>query len=175
MFSDAQKQTLLSLARASIQAHLGGTNVVLPDDPALQKKRGIFVSLHKAGQLRGCIGYIKPYKSIVQSVAEMAVAAAFNDPRFPALRVEELDLLEIEISILSELLPIQGPQDVEIGRDGLYIAHPWGSGLLLPQVATEWHWNPDTFVREVCRKAGLSPDAWRDAQAQLYRFEAEVF
>ena len=137
--------------------------------------RGIFVSLHKEGRLRGCIGYIKPYKSIVQSVAEMAVAAAFDDPRFSPLKAEEVSLLEIEISILGELMLIKGPDDVIIGRDGLYISHPWGSGLLLPQVATEWRWDADTFVREVCRKAGLPPEAWRDAQARLFRFEAEVF
>lgn len=175
MLNEIQKQVLLDLARAAIQAHLDKTRITLPDDPDFWIKRGIFVSLHKEGRLRGCIGYIKPYKSIVQSVAEMAVAAAFDDPRFSPLKAEEVSLLEIEISILGELLPIKGSEEVVIGRDGLYISHPWGSGLLLPQVATEWRWDADTFVREVCRKAGLPPEAWREAQARLFRFEAEVF
>jgi AmmeMemoRadiSam system protein A len=172
---DKQKQSLLKLARESIARRFTRVAPELPDDPALQEKRGIFVSLHKNGELRGCIGFIRAYHSIVDSVREMAWAAAFDDPRFQPLGESELTSLEIEISILSDLIPLTDPYSVEIGRDGLYIQHPHGSGLLLPQVPVEWEWDAATFLKQVCRKAGLHDKAWQDEGATLFRFEAEVF
>lgn len=133
------------------------------------------MSLHKGDELRGCIGYIKGYKPLAPSIVEMAKAAAFQDPRFPALRSEELANITIEISVLSELLPMQANEQPVIGRDGLYIVHPYGSGLLLPQVAVEWNWDADTFLQEVCRKAGLPKSSYKDDKSQLYRFTADVF
>lgn len=169
------KKELLSLARRSIASRFDHCRVERPDTPEFNAKRGVFVSLHAQGELRGCIGYIQGYKSIVDSVIEMAQQAAFHDPRFLPLREQELRDLYIEISILSEMLPVADISEIEIGRDGLYIRHPHGSGLLLPQVPTEWHWDLPTFLKQICRKAGLPNGAWKDAAAQLSRFTAEVF
>ncbi len=175
MYSPEQKKILLSLARNSILYRFENIKFELPTDAAFAEKRGLFVSLHIGTELRGCIGYIKGYKSITQSIAEMAQAAAFRDPRFSPLTRSELDQLCLEISVLGDLIPLEKGDEPVIGRDGLYIEHPYGSGLLLPQVAVEWGWNANTFLRELCRKAGLAPSAYLDAQSNLYRFTAEVF
>ncbi|HOZ01454.1 MAG TPA: AmmeMemoRadiSam system protein A [Candidatus Syntrophosphaera sp.] len=169
------KQELLQLARQSIAGHWTRHKPQRPEEPEFLKKRGVFVSLHSQGELRGCIGYIQPYKNIADSVIEMAQAAAFQDPRFTALSEKELDDVDIEISVLSEMTPVLNTSEIKIGRDGLYIKHPRGSGLLLPQVPTEWNWDLKTFLKQICRKAGLHDEAWKDEGAQLYRFEAEVF
>jgi len=175
MLSEIQKKQLLSFARDVIAAHLNSS-----DSPSLpaneyREKCGVFVTLHKAGELRGCIGYIKGYKSIADSIREMSLAAAFQDPRFPPVTVNELAQLKIEISLLSPLQLVQETGDIEIGRDGLYLEHPRSSGLLLPQVATEWNWDRETFLKQICRKASLPPGAHQDAGAKLYRFNAEIF
>lgn len=169
------KKKLLKLARETIEARFARRQVQIPQDPELQQRRGLFVSLHTDGELRGCIGYIRGFKSLVASVVEMAEAAAFHDGRFLPLRADELDDLEIEISVLSEMETLADPEDIQIGRDGLFLQHPHGSGLLLPQVPVEWHWDRPTFLRQICRKAGLPDKAWQDKGAQLFRFSAEVF
>ncbi len=175
MLSDSQKKSLLKLARDVITTHLNRGSYQSPNDPAFAEQCGLFVSLHKSGKLRGCIGYIKAYKSIVDAVKEMALAAAFRDPRFPPVQADELPDIKIEISVLSPMELVQDISEIKIGRDGLYLQHPYSSGLLLPQVATEWKWDRDTFLKQVCRKAGLPDNAWQDANAELYRFSAEVF
>ena len=175
VISNEAKKALLKLARDSIAYRFTGIPPVKPTYPELQEKRGVFVTLNKHGQLRGCIGYIQGYKSIVDSVIEMAQAAAFEDPRFPPLRQSELPELEIEISILGDLIPVNNIDEIVIGRDGLYIQHPYGSGIFLPQVPLEWNWDLPTYLKELCRKAGLNDKDWMDPRAQLFRFEAEVF
>ncbi|HRR00015.1 MAG TPA: AmmeMemoRadiSam system protein A [Candidatus Cloacimonas sp.] len=175
MFTDEQKKELLSLARNALKAHFTGETITLPDDPAFQPKRGVFVSLHINNDLRGCIGYIKGYKPIAESAVEMAEAAAFQDPRFPPLTEKELETVIIEISVLGELIPLLKNELPVIGRDGLYIQNPYGSGILLPQVAVEYNWKPETFLREVCRKAGLPPNAYLEPYSVVFRFTAEVF
>jgi len=179
MLSEKQKEFLLQVARESILSNLEKRKFSLarPADEIFSVKRGAFVTLHKKGALRGCIGYIKPYKTIFESIIEMSRAAAFNDPRFPPVDLKELDDIVIEISILSELIPLNKDQliDIEIGRDGLYIEGLYGSGLLLPQVAAEWRWDRETFLRETCRKAGLSANCYLQPENQVYRFSAEIF
>lgn len=175
MLTPEQKKILLQLARASIATRFGAALPELPKGGVFDTRCGIFVSLHKDHELRGCIGYIQGYKPLAASVVEMAQAAAFHDPRFPSLAAAELPQLCIEISVLSELTPMASHEEPVIGRDGLYIKHPYGSGLLLPQVAVEWHWDAGTFLKEVCRKAGLPSHAFRDANSSLFRFTAEVF
>ncbi|MEF3694829.1 MAG: AmmeMemoRadiSam system protein A [Candidatus Cloacimonadota bacterium] len=175
MLNPSQRKSLLELARQSIEGRFSNLEPSLPEDPVFQKHYGVFVSLHKNGELRGCIGYIKGNKALGLSVVEMARAAAFRDPRFSPVSQEELPELELEISILGEMIPISGPQDVQIGRDGLLLDHPRGSGLLLPQVATEWGWGPLAFVQQVCKKAGLARTTWQETETRLFRFEAEVF
>lgn len=173
--NDGQKKTLLKLARDSIASRFDRGGVELPSDPELQQKRGLFVSLHLDGDLRGCIGLIEARQTIASGVFEMAREAAFGDPRFLPLRRDELDRLEIEISVLSEMIPVLDTSEIEIGRDGLLLRQGFRSGVFLPQVPVEWNWDLPTYLSQLCRKAGLPDGTWKRDDAQLFRFEAEVF
>jgi AmmeMemoRadiSam system protein A len=175
--SPADKQLLLQVARDSIASHLQGkaATPAKGTSPVLEELRGAFVSLHRRGQLRGCIGYIEAVKPLLQTVREMAPAAAFQDPRFPPLQADELADLEIEISVLTPLKLIKSTDEIEVGRDGLYIVRGLNRGLLLPQVATQYHWDRQTFLEQTCNKAGLPGDAWKDPGTQIFIFRAEIF
>jgi AmmeMemoRadiSam system protein A len=175
--SPADKQLLLQAARDSIAAHLQGKAAapVKATSPVLEESRGAFVSLHRRGQLRGCIGYIEAVKPLLQTVREMAPAAAFQDPRFRPLQADELADLEIEISVLTPLRLIKSPDEIEVGQHGLYIIRGPNRGLLLPQVATQYHWDRQTFLEQTCNKAGLPGDAWKDPSTQIFIFKAEIF
>ncbi len=175
MLTKEQKTLLLDLARKSITSYLSGNQVSKPVDSTLAIKRGVFVSLHKHGELRGCIGYITGYKDLIPSIVEMAQSAAFQDNRFRPVSPGEIEELEIEISILSEMILVDDVKDIEIGRDGLYLNHPYGCGILLPQVPVEWGWDVPAFLQQICYKAGLTPGSWADDKAKLYRFTAEIF
>ena len=142
---------------------------------SLKEKRGAFVTLHKRGQLRGCIGSIQPTKPLHQTVEEMAAAAAFNDPRFESLTAKELKEIELEISVLTPLERVRDVKDIEVGKHGLYIKKGFFSGLLLPQVATDYNWDRITFLQETCHKAGLPQNAWKDKDAEIYLFSADIF
>jgi len=138
-------------------------------------KLGAFVTLHKNTKLRGCIGRMASDLPIAQTVEEMARAAAFEDPRFDALTEAELDSINIEISLLGPMQRITNPEALIVGRHGVYISY-WGrSGVLLPQVAVEYGWDRYSFLEQVCYKAGLAPDTWKDRNAELYIFEGLVF
>jgi AmmeMemoRadiSam system protein A len=175
--STADKQLLLHVARDSIEAHLKGKSAtpVKTESPVLCECRGAFVSLHRQGQLRGCIGYLEAVKPLLQTVREMAAAAAFHDPRFRPLQASELDDLEIEISVLSPMRLIQSTDEIEVGKHGLYIVSGYNRGLLLPQVATQCNWDRLPFLEQTCCKAGLPSDAWKDPHTKIYVFSAEVF
>ncbi len=179
MLNDKQKSFLLKLARESIIAYLENRDMNLncPADKLYFEKKGAFVSLHLGELLRGCIGHIKGYYPLFETIKEMAVAAASNDPRFQAVSIEEMNNISIEISILSELILVEGgkPHDIVIGRDGLYIESPYGGGLLLPQVAEQYQWDQITFLKEVCHKAGLPADSYLNKDCRLFRFSADVF
>jgi AmmeMemoRadiSam system protein A len=175
--STADKQLLLQAARDSITAQLKGkaaTPVKAPS-PVLEEPRGAFVSLHRRGQLRGCIGYLEAVKPLLQTVREMAPAAAFQDPRFGPLQADELADLEIEISVLTPMRLIKTTDEIEVGKHGLYIVRGLNRGLLLPQVATEYCWDRRTFLEHTCNKAGLPSDAWKDPNTQIFIFRAEIF
>lgn len=172
---DEERQALLRLARAAIQAHLEGQAAPAPPPSGAAAGRGaVFVSLHDGDELRGCIGRLETDSTIGQNIVRCAVSAATADPRFPPVHVSELPRLRIELSLLKPMEPIAGPEEVEVGRHGLMVEAGWRRGLLLPQVAVEWNWDRERFVAETCRKAGLPADAWRTG-AKLWRFEAEVF
>ena len=177
MLSDDNKRLLLRLARRSIAAHLQGEplNIARPSDPTLLAQNGAFVTLHRRGSLRGCIGHIVGQKPLFDTIHEMALAAALQDPRFTKVRLTELDDIDIEISILSPLERVTIIEDIAVGRHGLLIQKGYASGLLLPQVATEWKWDRLTFVQQTCNKAGLDAHAWMHPSAKIFRFEAEVF
>lgn len=172
-----EKDLLLTIARKSIEARLVGVKMPSPEigSGALKEKRGAFVTLKKQGHLRGCIGFIEARKSLGETVEEMAQAAAFNDPRFSPLRKDELKSLHIEISALTPLKQIHDVGEIEVGRHGIYMVKGFHSGLLLPQVASEYNWDRTTFLRETCRKAGLEGDAWKDPDTRIFIFSAQVF
>ncbi|MBI5017120.1 MAG: AmmeMemoRadiSam system protein A [Deltaproteobacteria bacterium] len=173
--SQGAKKELLGLARATIAATLEGRCArEIDPSPELEQPAAAFVSLHKGGRLRGCIGTLEARGPLHCAVAEMARSAAFHDPRFPPLRAEELDAVDLEISVLSPLRRIADPAEVEVGRHGLWIVQGGRRGVLLPQVPTTCGWDRETFLAQTCGKAGLPPDAWKKG-AELYVFEAEVF
>lgn len=175
--TDKEKSTLLEIARNAIAAKMNNQEIPEPkiDSENLRMKRGAFVTLKKHGQLRGCIGYIKAYKPLGETVQEMAVAAAFHDPRFPSLKPEELKNLTFEISVLSPFKRIKDINEIEVGKHGLYMVEGYKSGLLLPQVAIEYGWDRETFLKETCYKAGLPLDAWMDNATEIYVFSADYF
>ncbi len=150
------------------------------------EKAGIFVTLNyltssKKEYLRGCIGFPLPEKVIYQGVIEAAIAAATEDPRFPPLDIQELENIIFEVSILSHPQgiraknPAEYRKEIEIGKDGLLLRWRFGSGLLLPQVPLELHWDVDEYLANICYKAGAPPDVWLDPNTKLYKFQAQVF
>jgi AmmeMemoRadiSam system protein B/AmmeMemoRadiSam system protein A len=174
--TDNEKQTLLRIARESIEAKVEGKKpAAVKRQGVLNEKRGAFVCLKKRNRLRGCIGFIEAKTPLARTVEEMSVAAAFHDPRFPPLRKEELKDVQLEISVLTPLRRIADVAEIEVGTHGLYIRKGGCAGLLLPQVATEYGWDRGTFLKETCRKAGLGPDAWQDPETEIYLFSADVF
>jgi AmmeMemoRadiSam system protein A len=179
MYDDKQREILLEIARNSIKAKLEHKTVAPPQDidEALKQKRAAFVTLTKQKELRGCIGFIKAVQPLYQTVEYLAKAAAFEDPRFPAVKFNELEEISIEISVLSEMEPIAKDSfaEIEIGKHGLYIEGKRGSGLLLPQVAVEQGWTKEEFLYNICLKAGLHPNAYTLSDNKLYTFTAEIF
>jgi AmmeMemoRadiSam system protein A len=175
--SKNEKGKLLKLARGILDKHLAGDEAAEIEVAKgnLAERRGAFVTLTKQGQLRGCIGYIQPVKPLAEAVQEIAIAAATKDRRFAPVTEAELAEIEIEISVLSRLTRIESVQEIEIGRDGLYIVKGWRSGLLLPQVATDNDWDQQEFLENVCYKAGLPKDACGEEDTVLYRFTADIF
>jgi AmmeMemoRadiSam system protein A len=167
-------EALLELARATVQASVRGEGLPpLPGDPELAARRGVFVSLHHGGALRGCLGHLEADVGVGEVTRRMAVAAARDDPRFAPVAADELEGLEVEVSVLSPFRPIRA-DDVVPGRDGLLVQRGARLGVLLPQVAVEQHWDRLEFLRAVCRKAGLSPEAWREEETELFAFGAQI-
>jgi len=172
------RRDLLDLARRSIEGYF--RREPLPrfaSDRAdtFGEARALFVTLRKSGELRGCIGTLAPDGDLGRTVPRFARRAALDDPRFGPLTPDELSHCEIEISVLTPPQPVASVEEIEVGRDGLILELGGRSGLLLPQVATEWGFDRERFLQELSLKAGLFEDAWRDPAAKLWRFQAEVF
>lgn len=176
MITEDQKKGLLRIARASLVAHLSGERPAPFAVDDFPDASGVFVTLKKRGALRGCLGVLELRVGLADEVARCARDAASVDPRFPPVGRDELVETALEISVLGGLEPIDpfSPADVEIGRHGLVVEQGHRRGLLLPQVAVEWGWTREQFLAQTCRKAGLSPDAWRNG-ARVFRFDADVF
>ena len=174
--SAADQEVLFRVARESLEAHLKGEKAALPQatSQTLSQPSGVFVTLHRGGRLRGCIGYLEAMKPLLAAVQEMAVAAAFQDPRFPPLRQDELADLDVEISVLSPMCQIKHIEEIQVGRDGIYLERDPCRGLLLPQVATEYGWDRTTFLKQTCVKSGLPPDAWEDPATRIFIFSAKI-
>ncbi len=173
---ETEKSSLLKLARAALEEHVqhGKTPDFKPQSPILESKCGAFVTLHKGGDLRGCIGYIEAFKPLYQTIIEMAQAASTRDSRFDPVTPDELADIDIELSVLSPLEKLEDFSKIVIGRHGLVIRQGFYSGLLLPQVAVEWNMDAVTFLEETCRKAGLPREAYKNG-ADVYYFSAQVF
>ncbi len=172
-----ERKYLLELARRQLEHVLCGAPEPegKPDSPALLAPGGAFVTLKRLGRLRGCIGHLFADSPLYLTVKEMAKAAALEDPRFPPVTCEELPEISIEISALSPFSEVTDVEEIVVGRDGLLLQKGPYSGLLLPQVATEYGWDKYEFLDHTCLKAGLPPGCWRAADTRIWRFSAEVF
>ena len=171
-----EKNILLNTARETMTAVLEKRDPVYNEPTELLKQNcGAFVTLHKKGNLRGCIGYLTGVKPLYETVRDMAVSSAFNDPRFHPVTADELKDITIEISVLSPMEKIESIDELEPGKHGLYLKKGNSSGTLLPQVAEEQGWDRETFVRYTCTKAGLPPDAYLDKSTELFTYTAVVF
>ena len=171
-----EKKNLLKLARSSIASKL--TNAEIPDIPttrSLSEHCGVFVTLTKMDALRGCIGYITARKPLLATVADSARAAAFEDTRFSPLIEEELAEIIIEISVLSPPQRIKDIEKIQVGKHGIILRQGYYSGLLLPQVATEYGWDRETFLANTCYKAGLPANCWKDPDVIIETFSALIF
>ena len=177
---ESRRQILLKTACDTVEAVITGGSVPRPksDDPELNTNCGCFVTLKNKDQLRGCIGQFTSEVPLIELVVEMAKASATSDPRFFAdpITADELEQLDIEISVLSPLNRTDDPLSLRLGVDGIYIKKGYASGCFLPQVATETGWSKEEFLSYCCaHKAGLPADAWRDPETEVYFFTAEVF
>lgn len=178
--TDSQKNILLQVAREAITAAVGKKKIARPttDDDDLKKEQGCFVTIKNHQNLRGCIGQFIADKPLIQMVAEMAVSASTRDTRFSdrPITSNELDELDIEISVLSELKKTNDPLSLRLGIDGIYIIKGYASGCFLPQVAEETGWSREEFLSYCCEhKAGLRPDAWKRKDVEVYLFTCDVF
>jgi len=179
MPTSKEGEKLLNIARNSLRKAFDGkgTNSLDPKSDELDKKSGVFVTLYLDGELRGCIGFIESNLPLWKSVAEAARLSAFEDPRFPPLGKEELGKVKFEISVLTKPQKIERDilKNVKAGKDGLIVEHAGHSGLLLPQVATEYRWNAEKFLEQTCLKAGVQKDSWKEKGCRVYKFQAQIF
>ncbi len=177
MLSKSDKESLLQIARISIESAVRKKGEAITENQSsrLKEKCGAFVTLHKSGELRGCIGYIESDIPLTETVCDAAKKAALEDYRFTPVTPDELMDIEIEISILSPLKLIRNIDEIEVGKHGLIIDYQHNRGLLLPQVATEYGWDKETFLNQTARKAGLQSDQWKDSRSKIYIFTAEIF
>ncbi len=173
---DEQKE-LLTVARKAISSYLrkGFIPEYKTNDVNLLRKAGAFVTLNSNHRLRGCIGNFFSNDPLYKNVQLMAIAAAVDDPRFRQVTSEEVGLIEIEISVLSELETVKSLDEIKVGMHGLYVTKGLYRGVLLPQVATEYGWDRDTFLSETCMKAGLPEDEWKKGDIKIEKFSAQVF
>jgi hypothetical protein len=178
MLTEEQGQKLLSLVRENIHHYLTHHEMISVEDipPEFTEKRGVFVTLKKHGDLRGCIGYPEPVYPLITALLDSAVSAAVHDSRFPPVQADELDDIQVEVTVLTKPEEIKpDPDNVVVGRDGLIVEKGIFKGLLLPQVPVEWEWDAETFLCQTCIKAGMPPDCWLDKETKVYTFQGQIF
>jgi AmmeMemoRadiSam system protein A len=176
--SQHEKSELLTLARRSVEQAV--TNGKLHEPPAtadalLNQERGAFVTLHKAGNLRGCIGFTAATKPLYLTIRDTATMAALRDPRFHPVSVAELPELDYEISVLSPLRRVTNIEQIKVGQHGLLMKNADNEGLLLPQVPVELGWDRQKFLEQTCIKAGIRADCWKEDGTDIFLFSAVVF
>lgn len=184
MISDRAGYYLVDLAKDCIKHFLEtGRQLEKPEKYPLEldEELGVFVTLNKNNNLRGCIGYAEPIRTAIDATMEVSLAAAFNDPRFPQVSAEEFEKLDFEVTVLTkpQIIEVahykQYPDEIEIGQDGLIIQKGYARGLLLPQVATENAFTEEEFLDHTCMKAGISADSWMDESCDVYKFQGQIF
>jgi AmmeMemoRadiSam system protein B/AmmeMemoRadiSam system protein A len=176
--SDAEKSELLALARKSVEHAVTNNKAYDPAasaSEALNRESGAFVTLHKRGDLRGCVGYTSAVKPLYLTVRDTATLAALRDTRFQPVSVSELPQLEYEISVLSPLRRVTDINQIQVGLHGLLMKNGEYEGLLLPQVPVEQKWDRQTFLEETCRKAGMNAGCWKSDDTDIFMFTAVVF
>lgn len=175
--SEKQKNLLLDIARRTITNHISG--IKLPDfkidNSLLNEKCGAFVTIHEKGKLRGCIGNIVGNLPLWETVSKMSIEAATGDPRFPPVSIDELEEIDIEISVISPFKKITDIDQIQAGKHGIFIRQGYYQGLLLPQVATEYNWGIKEFIEHTCMKAGLGKDCYKSKNCEIFIFSAIVF
>ncbi len=182
MLTQEEGEELVTLARKNIEHYLQTGNKIDLDDvkEKYQEKRGVFVTLKKDNELRGCIGYSRPIMPLIDALRDASISAATRDPRFPSVSKQEMKEITVEVTVLTPPEQIQAepqkyPEIIEIGRDGLIVEKGGRSGLLLPQVPEEWGWDEEEFLSQTCRKAGLPMDVWTDKDTKIYKFQGQIF
>ena len=181
MLTPEEGRTAVRLARSAIEKAVGGERMMLPAlPPVFGEKRGVFVTIKRRGNLRGCIGLPYPIKPLGDAILEAGVSAALEDPRFPPVSRSELADLDLEVTVLTlprplECPPQERPACVEVGKHGLIVSGLGTGGLLLPQVPTEYGWTSREFLDQTCIKAGLSPGCWRRGDVAVQTFEGQIF
>ena len=170
------------LARQALTGYTEKKKIIEPQGlpPVFKEKRGVFVTLHEDGDLRGCIGYPLPIMALGKAIVDSAINAGSRDPRFPSVRPDELGRIELEVTILTRPEAYTAPKKelperVLVGRDGLIVTIGPYSGMLQPQVAAEWGFDSREFLSQTCVKAGLAADAWLDENTKVQHFEAQIF
>jgi AmmeMemoRadiSam system protein A len=176
-FSAEEKGQLRALALQTIRCRCLGLPMqdVEIASTRLKEPGAAFVCIHKGSELRGCVGMIEARAPLCETVKRMAVEAAFGDSRFCSLASEELEDIDIEISVLTPMQRISDPSEIEIGKHGLLIRKGYRTGILLPQVAPEHNWDREEFLKWTCRKAGLPEKAWKSRETEVYVFSADIF
>ncbi len=174
--SDNEKKILLKTARITIENTFQTPKKPLPQPTEnLQEYCGAFVTLHRKGKLRGCIGNMTGIKPLFETIIQMAESSAFHDPRFTPVAAHEVEELDIEISVLTPLREIEDVEEIEVGKHGIYMQRGHRSGVLLPQVSVEQGWDRNTFLEHTCMKAGMTTDCWQDPEVKISVFEAIIF
>ncbi len=183
MLEPHEGEFAVKVVREAIEKRLKGVKVSVKDfefPPKFEEKRGVFVTLYKNGELRGCIGYPYPVLPLKEALIKAALSSAFEDPRFPPVREKEMERIRVSVTVLSEpkklkSKPEERPERIEIGKHGIIIKRGIFQGLLLPQVAVEYGWDAETFLMQTCVKAGLPPKSWLDEDTEVFLFTGEIF
>jgi AmmeMemoRadiSam system protein B/AmmeMemoRadiSam system protein A len=181
LLNEKEKATALKIARDTltmwVEEQKRPTEIIkkYKITDSLKEKRGVFVTLTKNDQLRGCIGHVIGRLPLYEGIMENAINASTNDPRFNPVIKSELNNIHIEISVMTPLTPVKTIDEIEVGVHGLMMENGYYRGLLLPQVATEWGWNREEFLENTCRKAGMNKDCWKDKKTVITKFSAQVF